>query len=155
MSGAWSCSTSTRLGTAHRRLHHYLRGLPRDGAARGPLSADFQQASPVRGEAAQNHSGWGVCPAEEAEDISPLPRVLPYDSNWGWHGEWFYIRNLTEAPFPTFTEKRLERRKSWSWGPAGRQNKLEIIEIELWRLVRHGLDPRFSFSEIKIYRGHR
>ena len=45
--------------------------------------------------------------------------------------EWFYIRNLAEAPFPTFTGERPERRESWSWGPAGWQNKLEVIEMEL------------------------
>ena len=26
------------------------------------------------------------------------------------------------------------------WGPAGRQNKLKVIETELQRLVEHGLD---------------
>ena len=42
----------------------------------------------------------------------------PYDSNRGWHGEWFYIRNLAEVPFPSFTRRRLERQESWSWGPS-------------------------------------
>ena len=65
----------------------------------------------------------------------------PYDSNRGWHGEWFYIRNLAEALFPPFTGRRLERQESWSWGPASRQNKkLEIIGAELQKLMRHGLD---------------
>ena len=45
-----------------------------------------------------------------------------------------------EAPFPMFTEERSERMDSWSWGPAHRENKLEIVKTELWRLVRHGLD---------------
>jgi len=45
-----------------------------------------------------------------------------------------------EAPFLTFTGERPKRRESWSWGPAHRENKLEIIEMELWRLVWHGLD---------------
>jgi len=39
-----------------------------------------------------------------------------------------------------FTGERPERRESWSWGLARRQNKLEIIKTELRRLVRHGLD---------------
>ena len=42
------------------------------------------------------------------------PAYFPYDSNLGWHGEWFYIRNLVEAPFPPFTIRRPERRESWS-----------------------------------------
>ena len=59
------------------------------------------------------------------------PAYLPYDSNRGWHGELFYIRNLVEAPFPSFTGRRPERLESWSWGPSSRQNKLEIIGAEL------------------------
>ena len=59
------------------------------------------------------------------------PAYSPCDSNRGWHGEWFYIRNPVEAPFPLFTERRPERRESWSWGPSSRQNKLEVIEAEL------------------------
>ena len=39
-----------------------------------------------------------------------------------------------------FTERRPERRESWSWGPADQQNKLEVIEMELQRLVQHGLN---------------
>ena len=39
------------------------------------------------------------------------PTYSPYDSNRGWHGEWFYIRNPAEAPFPPFTGRR---RESWS-----------------------------------------
>ena len=34
---------------------------------------------------------------------------IPCDSNRWWHGEWFYIRNPTEAPFPPFTGRRPER----------------------------------------------
>ena len=59
------------------------------------------------------------------------PGYLPCDSNRGWHGEWFYIRNPVEAPFPPFIGRRLERRESWSWGPSSVQNKLEVIEAEL------------------------
>ena len=42
----------------------------------------------------------------------PYPTYSPCDSNREWHSEWFYIRNPAEAPFPTFTEKRPERRES-------------------------------------------
>ena len=62
---------------------------------------------------------------------TPYPAYTPCDFNRGWHGEWFYIRNPVGAPFPTFTGRKLERRESWSSGPSGRQNKLEVIEIEL------------------------
>ena len=37
------------------------------------------------------------------------PTYIPYDSNRGWHGEWFYIRNPVEAPFPAFTVGRSEK----------------------------------------------
>ena len=65
---------------------------------------------------------------------------IPCDSNRGWHREWFYIRNPVDAPFLAFTGGRLERRDSWSWGPSRREKKVEIIEEELQKLVRRGLD---------------
>ena len=40
------------------------------------------------------------------------PAYTPYDSNQGWHREWFYIRNPVEVPFPPFTGRRLKRRES-------------------------------------------
>ena len=43
---------------------------------------------------------------------SSYPAYTPCDSNWGWHGEWFYIRNLAEVPFRPFTDRRLERQES-------------------------------------------
>ena len=50
-----------------------------------------------------------------------------------------------EVPFSTFTERRPETRESWSWGLIGRHNKLEVIEMELQRLVQHGLDGLWVF----------
>ena len=45
-----------------------------------------------------------------------------------------------EAPFPSFTGRRPERRESWSWGPSRwEKKKVEIIEAELQKLVRCGL----------------
>ena len=55
----------------------------------------------------------------------------PGDSNRGWHGEWFYIRNPAKALFPPFTRRSPERQESWSWGSSSRQNKLEVSEVEL------------------------
>ena len=37
------------------------------------------------------------------------PTYIPCDSNQGWHGEWFYIRNPAEASFPVFTGRRPEK----------------------------------------------
>ena len=69
------------------------------------------------------------------------PAYSPCDSNRGWHGEWFYIRNPTEALFPAFTGGRPEKQKSWSWGCARpERHKVEVIEEELRKLVRSGLD---------------
>ena len=46
-----------------------------------------------------------------------------------------------EAPFPAFTGERLEKQESWSWGCAHKERKkVEVIEEELWKLVRRGLD---------------
>jgi len=68
------------------------------------------------------------------------PVYTPCDSNQGWHGEWFYISNPTEASFLPFIGRRSERRESWSWGPSSWQNKVEIIGEELQKLVQHDLD---------------
>ena len=40
------------------------------------------------------------------------PVYTPYDSNRGWHGEWFYIKNPVEVPFLPFTGGRLKRQES-------------------------------------------
>jgi hypothetical protein len=50
-----------------------------------------------------------------------------------------------EVPFPPFTNRRLERRESQSWGPSSRQNKLRIIEAELQKLLQHGLNRLWVF----------
>ena len=74
---------------------------------------------------------------------------IPCDSNWGWHGEWFYIRNPAEAPFPAFTGGRPEKQKSWSWGCARMEkHKVEAIKEELQKLVRDGLDGVWVFHTL-------
>ena len=62
------------------------------------------------------------------------------DSNRGWHGEWFYIRNPVEAPFPAFTGGRPVKQKSWSCFARTERHKAEAIEEELRKLIRHGLN---------------
>ena len=69
------------------------------------------------------------------------PTYLPCDSNRGWHGEWFYIRKPVAAPFPAFTSGRPEKQDSWSWDCAHKEkHKVGVIEEELRKLVKHGLD---------------
>ena len=80
------------------------------------------------------------------------PAYIPYDSNQGWHGEWFYISNPAEAPFPAFTGGRPEKQDSWSWGCSRREKKVEIIEEELWKLVRRGLDRVWVFHTLYRHR---
>jgi len=50
---------------------------------------DSAEITPVGGFALQRKLGMG--------DL--YPGYLPCDSNRGWHGEWFYIRNPVAAPF--------------------------------------------------------
>ena len=57
-----------------------------------------------------------------------------------------------EALFSLFTERRPERRESWSWGPSSRQNKLEIIGAELQKLLQHGLDGLWVFHTFFLRR---
>ena len=69
------------------------------------------------------------------------PAYTPCDSNRGWHGEWFYIRNPAGAPFLAFTDGRPVKQKSWSWGYTHiEKHKVEAIEEELQKLIRGGLD---------------
>ena len=69
------------------------------------------------------------------------PAYSPCDSNQGWHGEWFYIRNPVGALFSAFTGGRPVKQKSWSWGCTHMErHKVEVIEAELRKLVRGGLD---------------
>ncbi|RLN22071.1 hypothetical protein C2845_PM07G23000 [Panicum miliaceum] len=44
------------------------------------------------------------------------PEYTPAESNKGWHGDLFYIRNPPEAPFPEFHGGRPVRDLSWTWG---------------------------------------
>ena len=49
--------------------------------------------------------------------------------------------NPAKAPFPAFTGGRPEKQDSLSWGCSHREKKkVEIIEEELRKLVRRGLD---------------
>ena len=73
----------------------------------------------------------GFALQKKSRPSGSYPAYSPCDSNWGWHQEWFYIRNPADTPFPPFIGRRPERRESWSWGPSSRQNKLGIIEAEL------------------------
>ena len=92
---------------------------------------DPAEIAPVGGFALHRKPGVG----------DSYPAYLPCDSNRGWHGEWFYIRNPMVMLFPVFTGGRPKKQDSWSWGCARKEKKkVEIIEEELWKLVRHGLD---------------
>lgn len=60
------------------------------------------------------------------------PSYTPTDSNRGWHGNWFYIRNPVNDLFPTFTGVRPSREESWSWGPVkDRRNRMGVLESTL------------------------
>ena len=62
----------------------------------------------------------GFALQKKSRPLGSYPAYSPYNSNWGWHGEWFYIRNPAEVLFPPFIERRPERQESWSWGPTSR-----------------------------------
>lgn len=60
------------------------------------------------------------------------PLYSPSDSNRGWHGDWFYIWNLVEAPLLKFTGGRLTRLESWAWGPTWKhESHMEVLEPAL------------------------
>ena len=61
------------------------------------------------GKPARTASVGGFALQKKPSSSGSYPAYTPCDSNQGWHGEWFYIRNSMEAPFPPFTSRRLER----------------------------------------------
>ncbi|XP_066324197.1 E3 ubiquitin-protein ligase EL5-like [Miscanthus floridulus] len=83
------------------------------------------------GEATHDCAGGGFALQKKLSALGSYPVYTPCDSNRGWHGEWFYIRNLVEVPFLPFTGRRLEKQENWSWGPASRQKK----KVELQKLM--------------------
>ena len=81
------------------------------------------------------------------------PGYLPCDSNRGWHREWFYIKNPVATPFPVFTDKRPEKKESRSWGYAKKEkHKVGVIEAELWKLVKSGLNGVWVFHTLYRHR---
>ena len=66
----------------------------------------------LEGKLARTASVGGFALQKKPSSSGSYPAYTPYDSNRGWHGEWFYIRNPMEVPFPPFTERRPERRES-------------------------------------------
>ena len=92
---------------------------------------DPAEVAPVGGFTLQRKPGVG----------DSYPAYLPCDSNRGWHGECFYIKNLAAATFPVFTGGRPEKQDSWSWGCAKKEkHKVGVIEEEFWKLVKRGLN---------------
>ncbi|RLN34933.1 orf3 [Panicum miliaceum] len=57
-----------------------------------PANGEMSSATPV--------GGFGLQRRPRYDDI--YPEYTPAESNKGWHGDWFYIRNPPEAPFPEF-----------------------------------------------------
>ncbi|RLM48871.1 hypothetical protein C2845_PMPSC055782 [Panicum miliaceum] len=67
---------------------------------------------------------------------------IPTDSNKGWHDDWFYIRNPTEAPSPKFHGERPVKDASWSWGTSTPEKALvkAMKEIIQSHVVKEGLN---------------
>ena len=81
------------------------------------------------------------------------PIYLPCDSNRGWHGEWFYIRNPAAAPFPAFTGGRPKKQDSWLWGCTHKEkHKVGVIKEELQKLVKRGLNGVRVFHTLYRHR---
>ena len=101
----------------------------------------FSKRTMMAGSSTETASVDGFALQRKPSAGGSYPTYIPYDSNRGWHGEWFYIRNLAATPFLAFTGRRLEKRDSWLWGCAHKEkHKVGVIEEELWKLVKHGLD---------------
>ncbi|RLN34268.1 hypothetical protein C2845_PM03G29740 [Panicum miliaceum] len=73
------------------------------------------------------------------------------ESNKGWHGDWFYIRNPLEAPFPEFHGGWPVRDLSWTWGTPTSEKFLarEIKEVIRKRVVEAGLNGATLFFTMR------
>ncbi|RLN07939.1 hypothetical protein C2845_PM11G04950 [Panicum miliaceum] len=89
--------------------------------------------------------------SEEASPCRCLPGVHPLESNKGWHGDWFYIKNLTEASFPKFKGKRPAKDTSWSWGtPTPEKALVKALEGIIWNhVVKEGLNGMRLFHTMR------
>ncbi|RLM73906.1 hypothetical protein C2845_PM15G04270 [Panicum miliaceum] len=91
----------------------------------------YGKTSPAKGESssAAPVGGFGLQRRPRHDDV--YPEYTPADTNNGWHGDWFYIRNPPEAPFPEFHGERPVRDLSWTWGTPTLEKTLagEIKEI--------------------------
>nr|TKW31777.1 hypothetical protein SEVIR_2G128700v2 [Setaria viridis] len=76
----------------------------------------------------------GMEPHKRTKLSIAYPSYSPNNSNRGWHGEWFYLGNPPEAPFPNFTG-----------------NRLDVIEVALRKCMEEGLNGRRAFATF-IYR---
>ncbi|RLN12923.1 hypothetical protein C2845_PM09G12570 [Panicum miliaceum] len=82
------------------------------------------------------------------------PEYTPTESNKGWHGDWFYIRNPSEAPFPEFHGGRPVRELSWTWGTPTSEKFLarEIKEVIRKHVVEAGLNGATLFFTMREWR---
>jgi hypothetical protein len=67
-------------------------------------------------------------------------------SNSGWHKGWFYLRNDPEFVLPAFTGNSIaESRRSWSNGPAKKQEK---ILRDHWVVLGHLRGAGVTLAEV-------
>jgi hypothetical protein len=62
-------------------------------------------------------------------------------SNKGWHKQWFYLKNDTDAPLVVFTGHLIEEpQESWGWDPVdAKKRRLGDLLKAITLLKRHGL----------------
>ena len=80
---------------AFLRMEPHVDFFGRLFSGRALMAMNSSKAMPVGGFTLQRKPSTG----------GSYPAYLPYDSNWGWHGEWFYIRNPAMTPFSAFTAR--------------------------------------------------
>jgi hypothetical protein len=79
----------------------------------------------------------------------------PYQSpRKGWHKQWFYLKNDTDAPLPTIIDHLIEESpESWGWGPVDvEKRRLDDLLEAITLLKRHGLH---ATGVIRVYHARR
>jgi hypothetical protein len=62
-------------------------------------------------------------------------------SNKGWHKQWFYLKNDTDAPLLAFTNRSIEEPpESWGWDPVdAEKRRLGDLLMAIVLLKHHSL----------------
>ncbi|RLM74422.1 hypothetical protein C2845_PM15G03530 [Panicum miliaceum] len=111
----------------------------------------YGKISPAKGatSSATPVGGFSLQRRPHHDDV--YPEYTTAESNKGWHGDRFYIRNPSEASFPDFHGEWQVRDLSWTWGTLTPEKTLvaAIKDVIRGRMVKAGLNGATLFFSMR------